>query len=143
MHRIVIDGTRVSAVGGRGVQVVAVTTPKGYRRREPGRAVPSGDLGMMAEQLAAGSIVNGRRVVGMTIGMTGTGVRTRRVQLDDGTWTGWLADGVRVPGTRKRTNFAAGPVGAGRGKKATKVAWNEGESGTDRNARRIDAIIYG
>ena len=97
---------------------------------------------MYAEQVKAGSIVNGQRVIGMTRGIV-SGRRYVRVQLADRTWSEPLYVGTVVPGTRPRTDFPAGPVGAGRGMRANRVARGGDESPMDFASRRIAAITYG
>jgi hypothetical protein len=97
--------------------------------------------GMFAESLKAGSLVRGMRVVGMRRGMV-NGRGYVSVKTTDGVWTEPLFYGSRVAGTKRRTDFLAGPVNSGRGVKAERPAWNEGDTPTDRNARRIDALTY-
>lgn len=97
---------------------------------------------MFAEQLRCGSLVDGKRVVGMRTGVTNQR-RYVRVKFLDGSWSGPLWVGARVAGTVARTDIPSGPVGAGRGHRASRVGWREGESRRDRHARMVDAIVYG
>lgn len=139
--RIVVDGFDVSAVGVKGVTLVRTTTPKGFQRPKRRQADLGAGGGMFAEQLKAGSMVNGLRVVGMTTGLRGCR-QWVRVQLADGSWSGLLFHGERVPGTVVRTDFLAGPVGSGRGMKANRVGRGDGESPGDRHSRLVDSIQY-
>lgn len=97
---------------------------------------------MFAEQLKCGQQYQGQRIVGMRPGQV-NGRRFVRVQLADRTWSGKLFIGRRVAGMAPRTDFPAGPVGAGRGSSATRVGWGDGEDRTARHARFIDGIVYG
>lgn len=97
---------------------------------------------MRAEQLKRGSLVGGQRVVGMRTGQV-SGRRYVKVQLADRTWSGPLFYGTVVAGTAPRTDFPAGPVGAGRGMKAGQVGRGGDESPMDFASRRIAAITYG
>jgi hypothetical protein len=146
--RFVIDGTTVSAIGGRGVQVVRTTTPKGYQRPEKRTAqLGTAVTGMQARQLKRGSLVGGQRVIGMRRGMASVpgyagSFPTVSVQLEDLSWTAPMFLNQVVPGTRPVTDLPAGPVGAGRGMRANRTGRRDGESAGDRHSRLIDSIQY-
>ncbi|MFG1872124.1 hypothetical protein [Micromonospora arborensis] len=95
---------------------------------------------MFAEQLRAGALVYGRRIVRMSRGLM-NGRRWVFVRFCDGSQAEYLI-GKRVPGTGPRTDLPAGPVGSGRGQKSTGAGRRDGESAGDRHSRLIDGFVY-
>lgn len=96
---------------------------------------------MFPKDLRAGALIDGKRIVRMAParvnGRDGVLVTVK------GERTGvFYAHGVRVAGTRKRTDMPAGPVRSGRGTHYTAPGRRDGESARDRHSRLVDNIVY-
>jgi hypothetical protein len=113
--------------------------------------------GIRAEDIRRGTTIDGRRVVAMTTGVTGSGQRTTSVRFETHDRKGRkrLSDpvtyvhGTRVGGTRALTTWAmpAGPVGRTPGGKLH-GGWfgdadnNDRGARTDRHQRMVNNLTY-
>lgn len=114
--------------------------------------------GIRAEEIRRGMMINGRRVVAMTTGVTGAGQHTTTVRFPDVDRKGrsclsapvTYVHGTWVGGTRALTTWAmpAGPVGRKPGGKLLGGWWGDpddnGRQGrADRHQRQINNLVYG
>ena len=113
---------------------------------------------MLAEQLTAGTMIDGQRVATMTRGpvngVTAVTVRFETERVKRGKVRKVLSEpvtflhGTEVRGTAKRTTWAmpAGPVGRKPGTKLHGGWWGDGDDSsrgrTDRHSRLITSITY-
>lgn len=113
--------------------------------------------GIRAEEIRRGTTINGRRVVAMTTGITGAGLRTTSVRFDETDRKGRkrLSDpvtyihGTWVPGTRPLTTWAmpAGPVRRQPGTRLNGGWYGDADAAdrgarADRHQRKIESITY-
>ncbi|MER5608208.1 hypothetical protein AB0F93_00360 [Micromonospora tulbaghiae] len=102
---------------------------------------------MFVEQVRRGTLVNGRRVVGLSPTLR-SGQKWITVTLEPvkrGKRGEQLSfrEGTRVPGTRPRTDLPAGPVRSGPPALFMAAGRRDGESAGDRHSRMIGNIVYG
>jgi hypothetical protein len=129
----------------------------GRRRTQEGEHMQQQGRGIRAEEIRGGTMINGRRVVAMTTGMTGSGQRTTTVRFAGFNRKGKprLSDpvtyvhGTWVDGTRTPTTWAmpAGPVGRQPGTKLNGGWFGDPDasdrgSRADRHQRKIESITY-
>jgi hypothetical protein len=97
---------------------------------------PRSGGGRFAESIVAGTLIDGKRVIGKVTGRT-NGRAWSRVKTEGGRWSDTLWHGTRVAGTRQRTDLPAGPLSSGGGGKVERSQHRD-----KRRAFHIDNVIY-